>query len=460
MFLQDHTAASLKDTLLDELARRGNVAQFVSFAPDLTQRRVWISGREPNRRFRSPKRAVEQLLAASPEGAVNIRSFEPERPKSREFLYRQTGAEDIHQHLRRLGDEGLYTIVNETIDIHDGGVSGVVCGEVIEFAPDDTPRCVEKPQVASLPRVLGSRMLQGIYGFFPALPERRDLRVEFSLHPLRRGYRRDHTVVWEIEVGGEPPAQARIEWPNRFSRLIGDKAYGLLLAHLIGLDVPRTIVIPRRLAPFSFGRNTGFHETWLRTCPREQVPGRFTTRHGWMDPFKLVRQEDPQDEWLSSMISQQGVLTRYSGGLIAQKDSQPLIEGVAGEGTQFMMGEQPPERLPRMVRETLLGAYRKAASLLGPVRFEWVHDGAAAWIVQMHWGATDSAGSTIFPGETRKEHRFQVEKGLEALRELIEQVKGRGEGIVLEGQVGVTSHFGDLLRRACIPSRIETPREA
>jgi hypothetical protein len=34
-------------------------------------------------------------------------------------------------------------------------------------------------------------------------------------------------------------------------------------------------------------------------------------------------------------------------------------------------------------------------------------------------------------------------------------LQGTGEGIVLAGRVGITSHLGDLLRRARIPSRIE-----
>ena len=40
---------------------------------------------------------------------------------------------------------------------------------------------------------------------------------------------------------------------------------------------------------------------------------------------------------------------------------------------------------------------------------------------------------------------------------LIARIEGTGEGVVLIGHVGVTSHFGDLLRRARIPSRIEEP---
>ena len=41
------------------------------------------------------------------------------------------------------------------------------------------------------------------------------------------------------------------------------------------------------------------------------------------------------------------------------------------------------------------------------------------------------------------------------MRELISEIKDREIGIELIGNVGVTSHFGDLLRRARIPSRIK-----
>jgi hypothetical protein len=42
---------------------------------------------------------------------------------------------------------------------------------------------------------------------------------------------------------------------------------------------------------------------------------------------------------------------------------------------------------------------------------------------------------------------------LEALRELIELAARGGEGIVVTGEVGVTSHVGDLLRKAGLPAR-------
>ena len=52
-------------------------------------------------------------------------------------------------------------------------------------------------------------------------------------------------------------------------------------------------------------------------------------------------------------------------------------------------------------------------------------------------------------------HRFDVTKHIDELRDLIARVQGTGEGIILAGNIGVTSHMGDLLRRARIPSHIE-----
>ena len=448
-------AGHFKDEILDRLARQANVAQFASFGPDLAQRHAWIRGLPPNHRFESAAAAVEALLAASPEGSVNIRSWEPENPKGREFLYGRKDAGEVLAEVRRLAGQGLFTILNETVDVEDGGVSGVAFGGTLELAPGDTPRCVDKPGTAALPRALGRRLLETVYGFPPALPEKPDQRIEFSLHPLRRGYRHEHVILWEIEQPGTPPGAPRAEWPNLFSRHLGDKAYGLLVAESLGLPVPRTTVFPRRLPPFSFGAPTGTAETWIRTCPREQNPGLFTTRRGWIDPFRLLLEEDPGGTAIASILAQEGVEARFSGALLAGPDGEPFAEGVSGWGDDFMLGRRPPEPLPPEIESSVRSLYRRAADTLGPVRFEWAHDGARPWIVQLHRGAAIAAGQTLFPGHADRFHSFPVEQGIEALRELIARLEGTGEGIVLVGRVGVTSHFGDLLRRARIPSRIE-----
>ena len=454
-------AGHFKDEILDGLARRGNVAQFVSFGPDLGQRYAWVRGLPPNQPFPSLAEAVAALLAASPERSVNIRSYAPDDPKSREFLYGQTDAAAILGQLRRLAGEGLYTVVNETVDIHDGGVSGVAFGAALELAPGDTPRCVEKPGTASFPRDAGLRLLETVYRFRPALPERPELRVELSLHPLRRGYRHEHTILWETEKPGPAPTAPEISWPNRFSRFLGDKTFGLLVAHTLGLPVPRTQVIPRGLAPFTFGGDTGLAETWIRTCPREQVPGFFTTRRGWVDPFRLFEEEDPSGGEIAAVLCQQAVEARYSGALVARAEGGPVIEGVAGPGDDFMVGRRAPDELPDDVASAVRRTYERARGALGPVRFEWVYDGARVWILQLHHQRSGAGGPgeerVIVSGDAERFHRLEVAEGIEALRQLIGRIQGSGDGIVLAGRVGVTSHFGDLLRRARIPSRIEEP---
>jgi hypothetical protein len=114
-------------------------------------------------------------------------------------------------------------------------------------------------------------------------------------------------------------------WPNTFSRFIGDKAFGLAFAHLMGLPVPATTIIAREIAPFTFGQSTGSHEYWIRTCPREQVPGRFSTYKGWHDPFRLASAEDPNGVFLASILSQESVQPLYSGALITTSTGKAIF---------------------------------------------------------------------------------------------------------------------------------------
>jgi hypothetical protein len=448
-----------KDEILNNLAEQANVAQFISFDPDLQQRYARIYGYTNNCKFRTLQESLKVILGQSSEQSVNIRSFDPHDPKSREFIYGIKDVVKLESELTRLSKQGLYTIVNETIDVTDGGVSGVILGDLIEFAPDDTPRCVEKPGTAALSRKLGLELLKIVYGFIPALDYASTVRVEFSIHPLRRGFQHSHTIIWELEEVGYSSTLADIRWPNRFSQFLGDKAYGLLIAHILGLSVPRTTVISRRIAPFQFGEDTCCTETWLRTCPTVQVPGKFTTTHGWTDPFKLMSLEDPDGSMISSVIAQQGIEALYSGALAVHEktdthDYEIIVEGIEGFGDQFMVGIKTPKSLPEGIINSVKALYKKVAPLLGPVRMEWVVDPQKAWVVQFHRGATKSSGQMIYPGEPSNYQPFEVIKGLEALRSLVSNIKGKNEGIVLIGDVGITSHFGDVLRRAEIPSKI------
>jgi hypothetical protein len=446
-----------KDETLDRLANTGNVAQFVSFRPQyggLTQTFCRIVGYQPNFKFASTEEAIEALLASSSDQSVNIRSYVPDSPRSKEFVYGLKSVEEVIIALQRLADSQLHLIVNETIDVKDGGVSGVIQGDVAEFAPDDTPRCVEKPGVASLPFPIAMRLLEIVYGIVPDLEARSGIRTEFSIHPKPRGYRQTHTIVWEHEtdvIGNPRPSFA---WPNRFSRHIGDKAFGLLMAHLLGLSVPKTLVIGRRVAPFSFGNDTGSKVVWTRTCPSEPQPGLYTTVKGWTDPFKLLSGEDETGSAISSVLCQSGVLAHYSGAAIAGAKNQLLVEGKEGEGDQFMLGLAGPERLPSNVLADVLQSNEALSSILGPVRFEWAFDGTRTWIVQLHKGGTNTDVGVIVPGDAKKWVVFEVSNGLEGLRSLLNGLS-EGSGVIIQGEVGLTSHIADLLRKSKRPSKIE-----
>lgn len=450
-----------KDEVLDHIAARANVAQFVSYGPGYppAQRFSRLRGWPRNHYFESPEHGLRALLNLSVEHSVNVRSYLPDSPKGGEFLYGLKTVDAALTALERLAGEGRYTIANETVDVKDGGVSGVSYGDIVEFSPGDTPRAVEKPGTLALPRRWALQVLATVYGFRPGLDYPRSNRVEFSIHPIRRGFRNDHTIVWELERFGAAKLPPMVSWPCNFSRLIGDKAFGLVLADALNLPVPRTIVVGRVVAPFSFGRATGSAETWLRTSPREPEPGRYLTVHGWRDPYAVMYSEDPTGLKMASILAQESVDATHSGALIEGPKGTPIIEGVTGHGDEFMVGRKTTSPLPRSVEAKVTRIHRRLRRVLGPVRFEWVHDGNQIWIVQLHKGATESTASVIVPGDATNFVAFDVRGGLSELDALIGRITGTGVGILLVGDVGVTSHFGDLLRRAKVPSRIQRTEE-
>ncbi|PZV37090.1 hypothetical protein B5V02_18450 [Mesorhizobium kowhaii] len=445
-----------KDRSLDRLAQTGNVAQFVSFSLEGGRARQdfsRVAGHTPNDPFLSERMALETLLRLSPDESINLRSFSPDDPRSREFIYGIKNLEDAVCALKRLLESGLFVIANETVDVRDGGVSGVSQGGVLEFAPDDTPRCVEKDGVASLPIAWGLSILETVYGFRPDLGPTEGVRLEFSVHPKPCGWRQTHTLLWEHEAIGPENHRPGWTWPNNFSRHIGDKAFGLLMSHAIGLPTPKTTVIPRRVAPFTFGSPTGSKEVWTRTCPREPEPGLYTTVKGWIDPFSLLAREDSGGGAISSVLCQAAVPAKFSGAVIVTIDGALIVEGRQGEGDLLMLGVNPPELLPATIIADVHAAHHRLDSALGPVRFEWVHDGDRVWIVQLHLGATHSTSKILVPGDADDWVRFEVAEGLEKLRAKIRALPD-ATGLKLIGNVGLTSHIADVVRKAGRPARI------
>ena len=82
-----------------------------------------------------------------------------------------------------------------------------------------------------------------------------------------------------------------------------------------------------------------------------------------------------------------------------------------------------------------------------------MHDNVRTWVLQLHLGATDSTGSTLVPGNAETWVEFHVERGLAPLRDMLNALP-MGTGILLVGEVGLTSHIADVVRKAGAPARL------
>lgn len=438
-----------------------NIARYVSVAPDMSVRYVNIDADYVYKG--NLKNCILDLIEASNSKSVNIRSFSIESMKGHSLVYGKQANEidEIIDVIQKNCNGNKYSIINETIDVNDGGVSGVILGNIIEFAPNDTPKCVEKPDICFLEKNMGMHLLKTVYGFEPECDFDENYRVEFSLHPHREGLLKSHTIIWEYEKFEEYEYDIKIKWPNKFSCFIGDKPFGLIIADYLGFNVPYTTVISRNVPPFSFGQDTGLREKWIRTAPIVKEPGKYYTGDKWTDPFILMQEEELKGDNqinIASVLSQSAVEAVYSGGaIIGKNQDNDVIEGVAGKGDNFMVGADYLDFLPDSVLvklKALLNEIRKYYYLLGDVSIEWVFDGTKIWLVQLNQIKEKGRGTTIVAGKPAKYEKFYVEDGLEQLRSKIKAIKGHDIGIELIGDVGLTSHFGDVLRHANIPSFI------
>lgn len=450
----------LKDEALARVSTSANVAQFASFAPRTSAlRHVAILGHHGEA---SAHTTIMQLLRMSSTGTVNVRSFKPGENRGNPFIMGLSSVDDVLAQVQSLGDADFYTIVNENVDVHDGGVSGVRWNNWTEFAPDDTPRCVEKPGTAGLPAKLADDLFELVYRSRTPLPNRgSDTRLEFSVHPGPVGFRQQRSIVWEVSAASPRSdwSSQGLSWPNLYSNHIGDKAYGLLIGHLLGFPVPHTQVIARKVAPFVFGEDTGHDATWTRTCPRHFSPGEFPTESRYVDVFQMLHNVDPSGELIGSVLIQQGVNPAFSGAVADSGGGKPVISGVRGEGTQYMMGGVGSETLPVEVEEAVARMYSGVmAKLGGPCRCEWVSDLESCWMVQLN--RDTSGGFDVSLGEADHWIEFDPAEGVGALKRLISRVSGSSTGVRLTRAVGLTSHIGDLLRMAKVPARVPNVNNA
>lgn len=439
--------------------RNYNIANFFSVSPNMKIENKTFDIDSKNANL---KEHILKLLKIANSKSVNIRCFSNEQPKGNRFVYGKTekDIDEILEVIKQNCEEGKYSIINETIDTTDGGVSGVLFNDTMEFAPNDTPRCVEKEGVCSLPSMIGKELIKRVYGFYMSLLPQEWERVEFSIHPKKEGVQRKHEIIWESEDVKPRNTQTTIKWPNNFSKFIGDKTFGLLIADILGFPVPRTTVIARNVAPFTFGADISV-EKWIRTAPIVKESGKYYTENKWCDPFKLMNEEEAKgsnETNIAAILSQDAIDAVFSGAaIITDKDETTITECVPGEGDDYMIGKSSivivPEEVSKAVTELILNI-RSKHHILGNVSIEWVYDGKTAWVVQMNQINTLGQGCTIVNGDPAYYDQFEVSQGLEALRSKINDIKDKDIGIELIGDVGICSHFGDILRQANIPSFI------
>ncbi|MDX1371474.1 MAG: hypothetical protein R3321_03350, partial [Nitrososphaeraceae archaeon] len=254
----------MKDLKLHELASEGyNIARFLSIGPmglRYNYTGINIDNDKPLINI------LTEFLEIVP--SVNIRRFTPEVDKGLPFNYGLTNPTIIVTLILEALEDGYYVIVNETIDTHDGGVSGVIIDEFCEFAPNDTPRCVEKPGVCRTSTKFAAYLFELIYAEEDLIDYARGMgRVEFSIHPNPVGYNKENYLIWECDksVTDNYTMDGITNWPNKFSEFLGDKAYGLIVADYINTFlVPTFTILHKKLGSISGFRS--YPDFWVRTC--------------------------------------------------------------------------------------------------------------------------------------------------------------------------------------------------
>ena len=223
-----------------------------------------------------------------------------------------------------------------------------------------------------------------------------------------------------------------------------------------GFDVPKSLVLSRELPPFTFGKTIDNNQPlWTRTAPKQKDSGRFHTSSKWQDPFLLMQKEEEKcdnDINIASLIIQQGIEAKYSGAGLLNKEIK-IIEAVKGYGDDFMLGlKSNKEDVAHLFKDSFIDTLLKVFSNCS---FEWVIDNKdSIWIVQVNQIKGEFTEHDIVLGDCKEYIYFDTDKGLDELRELIQTIKGKDVGINLIGNVGVTSHFGDILRINNIVSKI------
>lgn len=152
-----------KDYILSSMVKNGyNVAKYCSISSKTGGLKV-VHGVQYDEGD-SKIDVIDRLIIASNNKSVNVRSFSKESVSGNRFVMGLSSVQDVLNVVDQNTKDGLDSIVNENIDIMDHGVSGVILGDIVEFSPYDTPRCVEKDGTCRLGLEMGIEILESVYG--------------------------------------------------------------------------------------------------------------------------------------------------------------------------------------------------------------------------------------------------------------------------------------------------------
>lgn len=451
-----------RDERMRLIGEHFNVAAFVSFDCEMNVRLVSLP---PSAPLPGSDHAslIKELIRCSPSNAVNVRLFRFGTSTGARMHTNLKCPDAVANLVRTCLGVQDYAIVSEAIPVNDGGVSGVVSAGVMEFLHGVTPRFVDQPQDIDFPQFtadVGARFLAAIYGSDVSFSFPKHIRVEFSAHPNPVGIRGTRMVIWDAYKVMNPAREApKSYWPNAYSEWIGDKLYGELAAWSSGFKVPETkgflhpcitnhdgTVLSRWTPPagITFGKSTGSQNVWLRSSPSRRRPGHYPTRRSSKSPLSFLMEVDPIGLEVRSCLRQQEVEAHYSGAAIGSRESV-LVEGVIGDGSEFMMGKRPPTNLPPSVLGMVEEVAHDLVASFGDNRFEWAVDGSGVWILQVNPCETPQRSSIPLEIDGYRYIDFDPDEGLDCLQAVIELTRTTEATVRLSRNVGLTSHVIELL---------------
>ena len=247
-------------------------------------------------------------------GLLSVRTYLPEKHSGNPFKPELTDLQEIKDYVVQFIADGYHVLVNEGLPFANYEVSGVMHGDLIEMSPNDSPRCVEKEGNCRVPTDMGLSILMTMFNSINATSglykfSGTDTRVEFSIYPYKCGVYDTNCIIWEAEdFSGKkelvPSAPDMVVWPNNLSKVIGDKAFGLLVCdHILNkyastedIFVPYTYVVNENFGVFTTGDTLSLfngNDFWYRTCPAVRKPGKLPTKYGQANIFALHSDETP-----------------------------------------------------------------------------------------------------------------------------------------------------------------------